>query len=130
MLMPTFNYDLAGTVLVDAAYMGDKEAAQKNGVSTRSIRRWRERLECDPLLAASVRKKKTLADQEWASELPSAIRAAIRFIRESAKESKVGDPKATAVISEALAILAEVAMTRQIIDARLAGQDRQTNQET
>lgn len=127
--MPAFNYDLASSALVDAAYMGDKEAAQKHGVTTRTIRNWRNRLETDARFSSFFREKKILSDQEWANELPSAIRAAIRFIRESAKELKQGDPKATEVVADALSILAEVALTKEILDARLAGQNRQTSQE-
>jgi len=127
--MARFNCERAAAALVDAAYMGDKKAADKHGVTSRSIRNWRERLDGDPDFSAVFREKKLLSDQEWASELPSAIRSAIRFVRESAKESKLGDPKATAVIADALSILAEVAITREILDARLAGQNRPTSQE-
>ena len=127
--MPAFNYDLASSALVDAAYMGDKEAAEKHGVTTRTVRNWRNRLETDARFSSFFREKKLLSDQEWASELPSAIRAAIRFVRESAKESKLGDPDATKVVADALRILAEVALTREILDARLAGQDRSAGKE-
>lgn len=127
--MPAFNYDLASSALVDAAYMGDKGAAEKYGVTTRTVRRWRDRLDTDAHLSSFVREKKILTDQEWASELPSAIRASIRFVRESAKESKLGSPDATKVVADALKILAEVALTREILDARLAGQNRPTGEE-
>ena len=127
--MPAFNHERAATVLVDAAYMGDKGAAKKHGVTTRTIRRWRERLDTDVYLSSFVREKKILVDQGWASELPSAIRAAIRFVRESAKESKLGDPRATDSVASALEILAEVALTKEILDARLAGQNRQADEE-
>ena len=127
--MPAFNYDRAAAAIVDAAYMGDKEAAQKHGVTTRTIRRWRDRLDSDSHLSSFVREKKVLTDQEWAGELPSAIRAAIRFVRESAKESKLGNPDSTKVVADALRILVEVALTREILDARLAGQNRPTGEE-
>lgn len=127
--MPAFNYERASAAIVDAAYMGDKEAAQKHGVTTRTIRRWRDRLDTDVYLSSSVREKKILTDQEWAGELPSAIRAGIRFVRESAKESKLGNPEATKVVADALKILVEVALTREILDARLAGQNRPTGEE-
>lgn len=128
-MMARFNHERAASALVDAAYMGDKKAADRYGVTARSIRNWRERLDEDAHFSAIFREKKVLADQEWASELPSAIRSAIRFVRESAKESKLGDPRATSVVADALKILAEVALTREILDARLAGQDRSPNQE-
>jgi len=128
--MPAFNYERASAALVDAAYMGDKDAAKKHGVTTRTIRNWRNRLETDARFSSFFREKKVLVDQEWASELPSAIRASIRFVRESAKESKLGNPDSTKVVADALKILAEVALTREILDARLAGQDRPTGQES
>ena len=127
--MPAFNSERAAAVLVDAAYMGDKEAAKKHGVTTRSIRNWRERLAEDAHFSAIFREKKNLVDQEWASELPSAIRSAIRFLRESAKESKLGDSRAIAAMTDALKALAEVAVTREILDARFGRQSRPPNQE-
>ena len=127
--MTRFNSERAAVVLVDAAYMGDKRAAEKHGVTARSVRNWRKRLEVDQQFSVVFREKKILTDQEWASELPSAIRAAVRFVRESAKESKLGNPDATKVVADALRILVEVALTREILDARLAGQNRPTGEE-
>lgn len=127
--MARFNRERAAAALVDAAYMGDKKAAERHGVTTRSIRNWRERLDADQHFSAVFREKKVLTDQEWAGELPSAIRAAIRFVRESAKESKLGNPDSTKVVADALRILVEVALTREILDARLAGQNRPTGEE-
>lgn len=55
--MPAFNYERAAAAIVDAAYMGDKEAAQKHGVTTRTIRRWRKRLETDAYFESLVSDK-------------------------------------------------------------------------
>ena len=127
--MPAFNNERAAVVLVDAAYMGDKEAAKNHGVTTRSIRNWRERLAEDAHFSAIFREKKNLVDQEWANELPSAIRSAIRFLRESAKESKLGDSRAIAAVTDALKALADVALTRELLDARLGRQAGPPRQE-
>ena len=55
--MPAFNYERAAAAIVDAAYMGDKEAAQKHGVTTRTVRRWRKRLETDGYFESIVQEQ-------------------------------------------------------------------------
>lgn len=122
--MPTFNYELASTVLVEAAYQGDDVAAKKYGVSVRSVRRWRKRIDEDERLASFVRIKKDRMEQRWADELPSAIRASITYLQNAAQEVNKRDPDAIHAVAGALKILSDVALTKEVLDARLAKQHR------
>jgi len=118
--VPAFNYDLAATVLVEAAYSGDNVAAQKYGKSVRTIQRWRRRMAEDRHLSSFVAQKKAQAEREWAKELAPAIRAAIEFVQRAAQHMEPADPEALHAMAGALKILTEVAMTKEVLDARLA----------
>ncbi len=126
--MATFRYEFASIILVEAAFFGDKTTAAKYGISPRTIHRYRKRLNEDAQLSALVKIKKDRMEQEWAKEMPAAIRASIDFLRKAANSAKTDDPDAIHAVAGALKILSEVAMTKKVIDARLAGQNRQTNE--
>ena len=42
--MPSFNYQRAALVLVEAAFSNDVEIARKHGISDRVIRMWRSQI--------------------------------------------------------------------------------------
>lgn len=118
-----FNYERAAAALVDAIVMGDHGAAEKYEVSYRSIQEWRSRLQTDKVLVQFFKEKKALQDKEWAHEIPSAIASCIQYLKKASQECDCKDPDAVHAIAGALKIMSEVSMTREVIDARLAGQD-------
>ena len=126
--MSSFRYEFASIVIVEAAFFGDKPTAAKYGISPRTIHRYRKRLNEDAQLSALVKIKKDLMEQEWAKDMPAAIRASIEFLRKAANNAKTDDPDAIHAVAGALKILSEVALTKRVIDARLIGSDRQANE--
>jgi len=48
--MPYINIDKVARIIIDAAQMGDKAAAEKWGIADRTVRRYWERLKHDPAL--------------------------------------------------------------------------------
>lgn len=123
------NDERKATVLVDALYKGDKAAAAKHGVSERSVRRWRVDLEEGTTLSSIVQKKLLERDKSWAEEIPAALNACIGYIREAAQTVNKRDPDAIEAVTKAAATLSEIDITRGIINARLAGQNRPDSQE-
>lgn len=117
----SFNYDQAAAALVEAAYYGDEQAAKEYDVSRRTIRRWRNRMDEDDDLAALVAAKKQQFEDSWADELPAAIRASIEFLGRAARNGKVHDTDSIRTIAGSLKILADVALTKKVLDARLTG---------
>lgn len=129
MANPNFDSDKAARILLDAISMGDRAACDKWQISTRTLVRYRERMNGDNSLAQAVREKKALQDRAWASEIPSAISSCVEFLRAASQEVSKTDPEAIHAVAGSLKILSEVLITREVIDARLAGQDRQDTQE-
>lgn len=118
----SFNYERAATVLADAIFMGDKAAAEKWDVSTRSIEAWRSRLSEDRKLAGLFNVKKQAREKTWAAEIPGVISAALSFIKTACHQADPGDPNVLKSIVEAVKVLTEVDLTKQVLDARLAAQ--------
>jgi hypothetical protein len=124
-----FNYERAASALVDAAYLGDKQAAERHGITARSIRNYRQRLQEDRELSELFQHKRALAEQDWAHELAPAIRASIDFLRRAAQRASTRDADVIHSVAGALKILSNVAMTKEVLDARFAHTDRSSDPE-
>lgn len=114
------DYDRAASILVEAAYFGDKEAADKWGITTRTVQNYRARLDGDAELSAVFLKKKLAWETSWAEEAPAALRAGIRFLMRAAREADPKDPEAIHAIAGAFKLLAEIVFTKDVLDVRLA----------
>lgn len=115
-----FNTERAAAVLVDAAYMGDKRAAKKWGITPRTIPNYRKRLETDEAFASLFELKRAAAERDWAEQAPMAIRAAIDFILRAAQEGDAESPEMVHAIAGAMKLAADMYLTKQVLDARLA----------
>lgn len=127
--MGRFNHERAASVLVEAAYFGDKAAADRFGLNVRTIERYRARLDEDTELSAFVAIKKQKFEDGWAEELPAAIRASIRFLAKAATEADHKDSQTIHSIAGALKILADVTLTKKVLDARLTGRGESETEE-
>lgn len=125
---PNFDQDKAAKIVLDAEMMGDEAASKKWSVSERSIQRYRKKLGSSPELARVVESKKALQDAAWAHQIPEAIEACIKYIREAAEACDRSDPNAVHAIAGAAKVLSEIKMTREVIDARLAESHRQNDE--
>jgi hypothetical protein len=119
------DYDRVASILVEAAFFGDPQASQRWGITERTIRNYRAKLDEDSELSSFFLVKKQAFESEWATEIPMAIRAGIHFLGEAAKKANPTDPDTIHAIAGAVKILAEVGLTKEIIDARLGRYDRE-----
>ena len=115
-----FDYDRAATILIEAAYYGDQKTAARWDISERTIYRYRERLGRDDKLSDFVKRKKAAFERGWADELPSSIRAGIDYLKRAAQSADASNPEAIHAVAGALKIQTEVALTKDVLDARLA----------
>lgn len=69
------NRERAAAILVDAAYMGDEEAAKKWKVTVRTIFNYRERLKSDAILSELFHQKRAVAEVNWVSRLKKTMGA-------------------------------------------------------
>lgn len=127
--MPRLDYERAATILVEAVYYGDIKTAERWGVTERTIQNYRSKLDGDPELSGFFALKKAAFESEWANEVPAAIRSALRFIVRAGEEADPKNPEAIHAMAGALKIVAEVELTREIINARLGRYDRPGREE-
>lgn len=123
MANPNFNRDRAAKILLDAAMVGDRAAAEKWKIAVETICRYRKRLETDAELSKALKLKKAEQDKAWADEIPAAIASCIEFIKNAAYACNPAEPEAVHAIAGALKILSEVSLTREVIEARLSAQE-------
>jgi len=117
--------DKKAQAIVDAVYVGDTEAAKRHSISTKSIQRWRLEITESPEMSNKVQLLLKKRDESWADEIPASLHAGIVWLKDAFAQARKNDPDAIRAVTEAMSVLAEIAMTREVIDARLTGQDRQ-----
>lgn len=124
------NYELAATVLIEAAYLGDEKAAERNGVSVRSLQNYRKRLASgDKQLTESFAMKRAVLSQQWGDKLPLAINECVEFIATAAAQSKTDkntmrNPALIAALAGAMKLCVDAHLTGKVIDARIAATNR------
>lgn len=123
-----FKPDRAASILVEAAYSGDDQAARKWQVSVRSIANWRNRLDEEPEFAAIFHHKKEIFEANWALDLLPAIYSSIDYLKRAAQRKRYSHQMVHAVAG-ALKILSDVLVTKEVLDARFAGQRGEADQE-
>lgn len=123
------DYDRVATILVEAAFFGDSQAAERWGVSERTVQRYRKRMGKSDELSSIVALKKENFEQNWADEIPAAIRSATRFLMNASRQADPTDPAAIHAVAGAMKIMAEVGLTKEILDVRLGRYDRPNGEE-
>lgn len=109
----------AATVLAEATLEDDRTVCERHGITPRTLRNYRYRLQSDPELSLLFRERLRTLEREWANELAPAIRQAVRFLQRAAHEADPRDPRAIEAVAEALRVLSEVSMTREVLQTRL-----------
>lgn len=127
--MSVLNRERAAMVLVEAVFFGDQSAADRYSLTKRTVRGYRERLSTDKELSSLFQIKKDAFESGWAEEIPAAMRQGTRFIIRAAQEGDASDPDMVHSIAGAMKILAEIGLTKEILDVRYGGLNRANPQE-
>lgn len=125
--MSVFRPELAATVLVEAAYSSDKEAAKKYGITERTIRNWKKRLDTDPDFSVLFQNKRQVFEATWADEAPEALKAGIEFLKHAALQAKKinsSKPELIHAVAGSTKILFEILAVKQVLDVRIPQQNR------
>ena len=129
MAAPNLDVERAAKALVDSVFMTDREAAERHDIARRTLSRYRRRIDREderytPELAQLVTLKLAEARNadDWADELTDTIRTAMSFIRTACDDLDTTNPEHVGRVSDALSILMEANLAKQVIDAKLAEQ--------
>jgi hypothetical protein len=109
-------------ILVEAACNPKQQAqiAEKHGYSLRALQLWRKDLETNVEFSRIFATKMERAKEGWADEIPSALRAAVSFLRRAAEDCDTKDPSAIHAIAGGMKLLSETAATWKVLEARIA----------
>lgn len=103
--MSAFNRQRAARILVDAFALGDKTAADKHGVSEKSVQRYRQRLEEDGQLSALVRRLQARAHRDWSASRLNFLRGGIDKLNALVAEADVSQIRD---VAEAVKVVGEL----------------------
>jgi len=109
---PNFNSERAAMILAEAEFSDDKDVAERWGVSDRSIRNYRKRLDSDPSFAALFQLKKQLFCRSWVDDAAEVIKvAAVQVKRRMRLAATEEDAKVIHAIAGAAKIFGELNIT-------------------
>jgi hypothetical protein len=127
--LTNFDYPRIAVILVEALYYGDRKTAKRYELTTRTLRTYRHMLNTNNELSQIFLERCKEFESNWAKDLPSAIIAGISFLKEAAHEADYKNPDAIVAISNAVKVLAEVGLTKELIDARIGKFNREGGEE-
>lgn len=110
-------------ILVEAMFFGDKRARERNHISQKSIERYRKQLDTDDNLAIIVARKKETFEGDWAARIPKTLINCLDFLDRAAQQADPADHETIHAIAGAAKLMAEIGLTKDIIDARLGRLD-------
>ena len=111
-----FKPDRAAAVLADAAYLGDAQAAKRWNVALRTVANYRARLKTDPEFARFFQEVRQSAEGDWTSELSRALKTGVRKLACMLDQTTALDPDTMQAVTAAIKALAEIAITREVLD--------------
>jgi len=113
------DIDRVTMILVEAAFFGDVKTSEKWGIHKRTVENYRKRLKDDAKLVALFNLKKEMFLSDWVETLPVAIRAGTQYLIESFQVANRGDPEVIHAVAGAMKILAEIGITKEMLDVKL-----------
>lgn len=123
-----FTEDQIAQILVEMTFLGDKETADKYRISGETLRRWSKQAEINPQLLKLMEIKKRAFQRRWVDEAGAFIGQAFTYLHQAA-QTRNQSPELIHAIAGALKIASEIVTIREVLDARLSGQDRENASE-
>lgn len=106
--------EVVAQALIDAITLGDPAAAEKHGVSVRSLQRYRARLSEDPdgELAQSVAAKRKALTAEWLAE---TARARMKILAKLERMVEAAPPEMIREVAGALKIVHDASVSERVV---------------
>ncbi len=120
------NLDRVAMILVEASFFGDKQAAEKWGISPTTVANYRRRLNLntDKGLVELFDQKRQEFENNWTQKIPLAIMAGTDALIKAFQEADLKDPAVIHSIAGAMKIMTEIGLAKEVIDVRLGKFDR------
>lgn len=129
----TGKHHFAASVLLEAVYTSDNDACAKYGISTRTLRSYRRKLQEDAEFAAIFHTKEDEMNKAWAGDFIIPLRKGAQFLLEAfeacrADKQYIKNPVVIQAVAEAVRLCADVVLTSKAIDAQFGDTNQPANQ--
>jgi hypothetical protein len=121
-----FSNEQISQILVEAMFTSEQNTANKYGIAVRTINRWQEKALIDLELSKLIEIKKRMYYRRWVDKAGAALDHGIEYISR-AMQTQTVTPEMLHAAAGALKIISEIITLREVLDARLSGQDRENN---
>lgn len=121
-----FEKDQIAQILVEAMFSNVRNTANKYDIAERTIERWRDKAEYDVELSKLIGIKKRAFQRRWVDEAGAFISQGFSYLHKAADSQNLSAEMIHA-IAGAMKIASEIITIREVLDARLSGQDREDN---
>ncbi len=106
---PAFNAERASKILVEADFANDDEVAERWGITSRTIRNYRSRLETDKELSMLFQLKKQMFCRSWVDDASETIKVGATRLKQLIRvASTEEDAKVIHAIAGACKIMGEL----------------------
>jgi len=119
-----FSKEQIAQILTESLYAGERKTADKYQIATITIQRWWKKAEIDTELSKLVEIKKRAFQRRWVDEAGAFISQGFKYLHEAANSPNLSAEMIHA-IAGAMKIASEIIIIREVLDARLSGQDRE-----
>jgi len=119
-----FEKEKIAQIIAEAIFTNVRDTANKYGIAERTIERWRDKVSIDAELSALVEVKKRAFQRRWVDEAGAFISQGFKYLHEAANSPNLSAEMVHA-IAGAMKIASEIVTIREVLDARLSGQDRE-----
>lgn len=116
----------AARALAEAAYSTDATVCDEFGITIRTLQRWREALKTDPELSRLFAEcHRELGNRDWGDMVTSTLSAAAQKLQALILGATSSDPETIRAVTDGVTGLAKIAMTREMLQARMKGEGAQ-----
>lgn len=114
--------NLAAEMLVECATTAssDARAAEKYGLTSVTVGNYRDRLNHDVGFNELFQSKLAEVQSPWAQNLAACINDSILFLQRACQVADPSDAETINAVNNTLKCLAEIAMTKEFLDRRIA----------
>ncbi len=118
-----FTKEQIAQIIVETMFGNVHEVAKKYGIAERSIMRWYDKVEIDVELSDLVKEKRRLFQKRWVEPAGAFLNQAFVYLQKVANTPNQS-PDMVHAIAGAMKIASEIITIREILDARLTGENR------
>ena len=116
MAAPKRDNDIAARALVEAILTDDRTATEKFGITTRTLRRYRQALAEDPELSAVFQEHlKEFMKRSWADDLNDALQQIMLELVRHVKGQLLMTPDSIEAITSAFKAVSEIALAKEVL---------------